>query len=87
METLKKTDNLTFTANYADGEKRNIEEGILFEFEDEKITLHMGTNRMECLFSIMEATLEAIEAFGLGEEFHTYLEMNRGEQPEVEVVQ
>ena len=85
MKTLKKTDNLTFTAKYADGEKKEIEEGILFEFKGDGITLHMGTNRAECLFSIMEATLEAIEAFGLGEEFHTYLEMNRGEQPEVKV--
>ena len=44
MEAIKKTENLTFTANYADGKKRNIEEGILFEFEGEHIKLHLGTS-------------------------------------------
>lgn len=87
MEAMKKTENLTFTANYADGKKRNIEEGILFEFEGEHINLHLGTSRKACLFSIVEATIEAIEAFGLAEEFHEYLEMNRGNEAELEVVQ
>lgn len=78
MDVIKKTENLTFTANYADGTVRNIEEGILFEFQGDKITLHLGTDRRECLYSIAEAVIETVEAMGLAEEFHEYLEMNRG---------
>ena len=86
MKTLKKTDNLTFTANYADGEKREIEEGILFEFEGDSINMHFGTDRVACLFSVVEAAYEAIVAFGLADKFDRYLEAGKQNQPEVKVV-
>lgn len=87
MEVIKKTENLTFTVNYSDEIKKDVEEGILFEFTGTHIDLHLGTSRAECLFAIVEATIETIEAFGLAEQFHNYLEMNRGNEPEVKLAE
>lgn len=73
METIKKTNNLTFTAKYADGTVKHIEEGILFEFQGDSISLHLGTDRKECIFATAEAVCEAVQTFGLEEEFKQYL--------------
>lgn len=73
METIKKTNNLTFTAEYADGDVKKIEEGILFEFQGDRINLHLGTDRKECIFATAEAVCETVQTFGLEEEFKQYL--------------
>ncbi len=57
MELYKKTKNLEFDAVYADGTKKRIHKGILFE-ETEKGTLdvHIGTdNQLNLLIAIVDA--------------------------------
>lgn len=74
MKAEKLTSDLNFTVRYADGAAtKYVEEGVLFEFDREKITLHLGTERKEALFSIAEALTEAIIEMGLGAEFKQYV--------------
>lgn len=49
---------------------------MLFEFDGNAITLHLGTSRKEALFSIAPALTEFIILFGLDEEFKRYIEEN-----------
>lgn len=74
MKADKLTSDLNFTVRYADGAVKDVEEGVLFEFESEKITRHIGTSRKEALFSIAEALTEAVAIMGLSEEFREYLD-------------
>lgn len=76
MELIKKTDNLTFTLNYSDGEKKEVEEGVLFSVKDEKMDIHIGTDRKEVLFTIAECLTGFIVATGLGEEFEQYIKQS-----------
>lgn len=79
MDVIKKTENLTFEVIYSDGAARKVDEGVLFEFKVNNITLHLGTERKECLFSIAEALTELIAEAGLGEEFKSYIEQSEME--------
>lgn len=72
----KLCDNVEFTVNYDDGTKKKVSEGVLFEFDGNAITLHLGTSRKEALFSIAPALTEFIILFGLDEEFKRYIEEN-----------
>ena len=74
MEKEKLTSNLKFTVKYADGTRKEVQEGVLFEFKGNNIELHIGTARKEALFSIFEALSETITEFGLIEEFRKYIE-------------
>lgn len=49
---------------------------MLFEFNEDKITLHFGTTRVEALFSIAPALVEFVGILGLDEEFKRYIEEN-----------
>lgn len=71
----KLTPDMKFAVLYADGTDKQVDEGVLFEFEDNDIILHLGTNRVACIFSIAEALSEFISDAGLGEAFKAYLEM------------
>lgn len=73
MDAEKLTINMEFEVWYADGLCKEVKEGILFEFRGDQITLHIGTSRKECLFSVAEALTEAIVKMGLGEEFEEYV--------------
>ena len=84
MDLIKKARNLTFDVKYDDETRKHVEEGILFEFQQEKITMHLGTNRAECLFSIAECLAETVEALGLEKEFHKYLNDKEAELDEQE---
>lgn len=50
MKAEKISSNLEFTVKYADGTTREVKEGILFEFNGERINGHIGTERKECSF-------------------------------------
>lgn len=79
MKAEKITSNLEFDVKYADGSRKEVKEGILFEFKGNKIIGHIGTSRKEALFSIGNALTETIIAFGLVEEFAEYIEEERKE--------
>ena len=62
MEQYKKTENLEFDVLYADGTKKHVKNGILFEeTEERKLDLHIGTNNQFNMFlAIIEGASEAI---------------------------
>lgn len=74
MKPEKITSNLEFDVKYADGSRKEVKEGILFEFKGDKVYGHIGTSRKEALFSIAESFAEMIATFGLTEEFEKYIE-------------
>lgn len=71
---------LEFDVRYSDGSRKEVKEGILFEFQESNITLHLGTSRKECLFSIAEALTEAINDMNLGKEFLEYIGVEECEE-------
>ncbi len=74
MKAEKITSNLEFDVKYAEGSRKEVKEGILFEFKGNKIIGHIGTNRKEAMFSIANALIEMVDDFGLIEEFTEYIE-------------
>lgn len=74
MKAEKITENLEFDVKYVDGSRKEVKEGILFEFKGNKVYGHVGTSRKEALFSVAESLTEMIAAFGLAEEFEKYIE-------------
>lgn len=76
MNIDKLSDNVKFTVNYDDGTEKKVSEGVLFEFDGNAITLHLGTSRKEALFSIAPTLTEFIILCDLDEEFKRYIEEN-----------
>lgn len=74
MKPEKITSNLEFDVKYADGSRKEVQEGVLFEFKGDKVYGHIGTSRKEALFSIAKSLSEMIIALGLAEEFAEYIE-------------
>lgn len=65
METIKTSANVEFDVIYADGTRRHVTEGVLFEVENEKIIFHNGTDRPEVVIAAAEAASEVIGNMGL----------------------
>lgn len=60
MEAFKTSKNAEFDVIYADGTRRRVTEGILFEVENERIVFHNGTDRPEVVVAVVEAAAEVI---------------------------
>ena len=60
MATIKTSENIEFDVIYADGTRRHVAEGVLFEVENEKIVFHNGTNRPEVIIATAEAAAEVL---------------------------
>lgn len=60
MEAFKTSKNVEFDVIYADGTRRRVTEGILFEVENERIVFHNGTDRPEVVVAVVEAAAEVI---------------------------
>ena len=60
MERIKTTTNLEFDVIYADGTRRHVSEGVLFEIENEKVVFHNGTDRAEVIVATAEAAAEVL---------------------------
>lgn len=73
MEPIKLTDNLEFDLVYADGIRKRVKEGILFEAQGEKMFLHNGSDRKEVLFTVIKCVLEAAAEMDLSFELMEYL--------------
>ena len=67
MEAIKTSQNVEFDVIYADGTRRNVSEGVLFEVKDEKLVFHNGTDRPEALIGVAEAAAEVVGAMALSE--------------------
>lgn len=68
MELYKKTENLEFELLYADGTKRKVNKGILFEeTEDGKLDIHIGTdNQFNMFLAILDAAGKLISTMTKG---------------------
>ena len=73
MEPIKTSEKVEFDVIYADGTRRHVSEGILFEAEGDRMNIHIGTGRIEVLFTVAPALTEAIKEAGLGELFKAYV--------------
>ena len=60
MEAIKTSKNVEFDVIYADGTRRHVTEGVLFEVENEKVVFHNGTDRPEVIVAAAEAVAEVI---------------------------
>lgn len=65
MEAFKTSKNVEFDVIYADGTRRHVTEGVLFEVENEKIVFHNGTDRPEVMIAAAEASSEIVGRMGL----------------------
>ena len=72
MEAQKISENVEFEVIYADGTRKRVREGILFEADGDRMILHNGTDRKEVLFSVPLAYTHALVCAGLVKEFNEY---------------
>lgn len=68
METIKASKSVEFDVIYADGTRRHVNEGVLFEVENEKMFFHNGTDRAAVLIAAAEAAAEVVGAMNPNEE-------------------
>lgn len=71
MDALKISE-LEFDIKYADGTDKHVNEGILIEFNKEKITGHFGTGKLKHLFAAIEALEEMVQAIGKVDLYRKY---------------
>lgn len=63
MEAIKTSQNVEFEVIYADGERRRVQEGVLYGVEDDgSITFHNGTDRVAVWFAVAGGTLISLNA-------------------------
>lgn len=60
MDLFKESSNVEFDVICDDGTRRRVNEGVLFEVEDERINFHNGTDRPEVVFAVFRAAHEVI---------------------------
>lgn len=65
MDTIKATKDMKFDVKYADGEIREVQEGILIEFVGDRMKAHVGTGKASYILAAHDAILEIIEGYGL----------------------
>lgn len=61
----KNVESITFTVNYSDGTKKEVEEGVMFEFIGQAINIYVGTHRAAALRALPNALDTAIKELGL----------------------
>lgn len=71
----KLTPNMEFTVHYEDGTTKQVREGVLFEFDGNKVIVHVGTNSVAQIFSVAPALSGLIADTGLGDPFKAFLDM------------
>lgn len=72
MEPIKTSESVEFDVIYADGTRRHVNEGVLFEVKDEKIIFHNGTSKPVDIIAVAEAAREVVGLMGKSPEaFYT----------------
>lgn len=61
MEVIKQTSNMEFDVIYADGTRRHVKEGVLYEANDGEIIFHKGTSRLEVITAAAEDILKYLK--------------------------
>lgn len=64
---IKGADDLTFTVHYDDEPSKDekVKEGVLFEFVDNEIIVHIGTSNGTQLSALVNASIEMCSMLGL----------------------
>lgn len=73
MKVTKESPNVEFDVIYDNGERKHVTEGVLFEAENNKLRMHVGTNRLEVLFCIIEGMMDMFQEIGLVDALNNYL--------------
>ena len=76
METIKTSKNTEFDVIYADGTRRHVTEGVLFEVENERIVFHNGTDRPAVMIAVAEAASEIVGNMRLPEDMAAEILVN-----------
>lgn len=67
MDAIKITENLEFDAIYADGTRRHVAEGVLWEADAEgNLIFHLGTSRLSVITAAAEDVLKFLKLIGPG---------------------
>lgn len=67
MERIKTTENLEFDAIYADGTRRHVFEGVLWEADkDDNLIFHQGTSRLSVITAAADDALKYLKHIGPG---------------------
>lgn len=74
MQPIKLSDSVEFDVIYADGSRRRVTEGVLFEAHHQRMIFHKGTSKKEVIFATMEALIEVIADMRLLDEANQYFE-------------
>lgn len=64
MEIIKADTNTEFDVIYSDGERRHVAEGVLWSVENNMITFHNGTSRLNVLFAAIEDAIGVVDHIG-----------------------
>lgn len=67
MQPIKLSDNVEFDVIYADGTRRHVTEGVLFEAKENRLIFHSGTDREAVIIGVAEGAAEAVGLLGLSE--------------------
>ena len=67
MEEIKTSENVEFDVIYADGTRRHVSEGVLFEMIGDEMVFHNGTDRALALIGVAEAAAEVVGNMNLSE--------------------
>ena len=73
MEIIKADTNTEFDVIYSDGERLRVKEGVLWSVENNMITFHNGTSRLNVLFAAIEDAIGVVEHIGFIEPLADYL--------------
>lgn len=67
MEVIKKSPNVEFDVIYADGTRKRVKEGILYEAEESgDMIFHNGTDQVPVLLAAAETMLVSLKEIGPG---------------------
>ena len=67
MEVIKKSSNVELDVIYADGTRKRVKEGILYEAEESgTMVFHNGTDKVEVLLAATETMLVSLKKIGPG---------------------
>lgn len=61
----KEVEKITFTVKYSDGTKKEVEEGVMFEFIGQAINVYIGTHRAAAVKAIQGALNTTLKQLGL----------------------
>lgn len=86
MEKDKISENVEFDVIYADGTRRRVKEGILYEVEDDSLISHNGTRRGVVLFATAESALALIDNIGLTKLFGRYIRSDPEDETTLRII-